>query len=139
MQGTKAIGKIVASSILIGATYFGLTQLKGSRYGQFLNLDSDRSATVVDSVRQDVDTASRAYQQNLASLVQLRKNIDALLPPAELEKMIAEEVASIQPSALKPFDVARIVKYAADNNVFTADGNRYAAARFCENLMQGGR
>jgi len=139
MQSTKTIGKIVASSILIGATYFGLTQLKGSRYGQFLNLDSDRSATVVDNVRQDVDTTSKAYQQNLAALVQLRRNIDALLPPAELEKMIVNEVASIQPSALKPFDVARIVKYAADSNAFTADGNRYAAAKFYENLMKGGR
>ena len=141
MQGTQSptrtIMKVVVSSVLIGATYFGLSNFSKSEYGEFIDLGKNS----VEDVQSKSDAATEVYRQNIQDLISIRKHIDTLLPPARLERLIAEEVGSIPPSQINTMDVARIVKYAADNNVFTPDGNQYAANQFYKNcaVQRGGK
>lgn len=124
----------LASTVLIGAgltagTYIGLTRLFGK---------TPEKVDVVEKVSREVDSSISSYQNSLQGVIQSRQQLDAALPKKELEKLIADEVSSLAPSALKPIDIARIVKYAADNNTLNVEGNRYAALKFYENFVQQG-
>jgi len=124
-----------ASTVLIGAgltagTYTGLTRLF---------CKTPEKVDIIETISRDVDSSISTYEDRKQELVQLRQQIDTVLPKPELEQMIAEEVSSLAPSSIKPIDIARIVKYAADNNILNAEGNRYAALKFYENLQQGGK
>lgn len=76
---------------------------------------------------------AQAYQQGLGKLVDLRRQINAVLPGSTLADEVNADLRDMPAQYVEKKTLARLVHYAADRDVFNAAGDRYLAEKFSEN------
>ncbi len=72
--------------------------------------------------------------EDIPYLVKVRQEISKALPGKVLVQEINRELSRMPPEYFDPKIVAKLTKYAADNNLFNDIGNAYLAKKFSENL-----